>query len=199
MNISRKLKFGLAGLVVGMASSFVFADNVWIEEQRAEEMRSLIHDVLAEADSRSSFLGDGSSPSVNVHGFLQTRWSYNDIKTDGVDTTHGFNVPRTRLEVSGDLYDWGYKVSGQWNDGGNFTLMDAYADWGNFRVGQFKSPFMKEVLTAQTDTLATERSVIASQFGQGRSQGVQYGYETALSGVTVAYTDGFNTANGAGV
>jgi hypothetical protein len=90
-------------------------------------------------------------------------------------------------------------VSGQWNDGDSFTLMDAYADWGGFRVGQFKSPFMKEVLTAQTDTLATERSVISNQFGQGRSQGVQYGYQTRLGGVTVAYTDGFNTANGAGI
>jgi hypothetical protein len=170
-----------------------------LNDTRADEIRGLVHDVLADADSRASMLGNGSPVTVNVHGFVQTRWQYNDIKTDGVDTTHGFNVPRTRLEVSGDLYDWGYKVSGQWNDGGNFTLMDAYADWGNFRVGQFKSPFMKEVLTAQTDTLASERSVISNQFGQGRSQGIQYGYNTAFGGVSVAYTDGFNTANGAGV
>ena len=199
MNISRKLKFGIAGTVVGMAASFVFADNVWLEEQRSEKDRQLVYSVLADADSRSNLLGNGSPVTVNVHGFMQTRWSYNDIKTDGVDATHGFNVPRARLELSGDLYDWGYKVSGQWSDGGNLTLMDAYADWGSFRVGQFKSPFMKEVLTAQTDTLAAERSVVASQFGQGRSQGIQYGYNTSFGGVTVAYTDGFNTANGAGV
>ena len=199
MNISRKLKFGIAGTVVGMAASFVFADNVWLEEQRSEKDRQLVYSVLADADSRSNLLGNGSPVTVNVHGFMQTRWSYNDIKTDGVDATHGFNVPRARLELSGDLYDWGYKVSGQWSDGGNLTLMDAYADWGSFRVGQFKSPFMKEVLTAQTDTLAAERSVVASQFGQGRSQGIQYGYNTAFGGVSVAYTDGFNTANGAGV
>ena len=175
------------------------ASSSWLIDARADEMKSLVHDVLADADSRAMLQGNGSPVTVNVHGFLQTRWSYNDIKTDGVDTTHGFNVPRTRLELSGDLYDWGYKVSGQWNDGGNFTLMDAYADWGGFRVGQFKSPFMKEVLTAQTDTLAAERSVISSQFGQGRSQGVQWGTSTGVGDLTVAYTDGFNTANGAGV
>ena len=223
MNISKITKFGIASLLAGFACGVAGADtntdlqerlevaeariaelstsqdSNWLNDTRADEIRSLVHDVLADADSRASMLGDGSSTTVNVHGFVQTRWQYNDIKTDGVDTTHGFDVARTRLEISGDLYDWGYKVSGQWNDGGNFTLMDAYADWGGFRVGQFKSPFMKEVLTAQTDTLATERSVISNQFGQGRSQGVQYGYQTALGGVTVAYTDGFNTANGAGV
>ena len=223
MTISKITKFALVGLVTGMIAGLAGADtntelqerleaaeariaelsantsSNWLNDTRADEIRGLVHDVLADADSRASMLGDGSSTTVNVHGFVQTRWQYNDIKTDGVDTTHGFDVARTRLEVSGDLYDWGYMVSGQWNDGGNFTLMDAYADWGGFRVGQFKSPFMKEVLTAQTDTLATERSVISNQFGQGRSQGVQYGYQTALGGVTVAYTDGFNTANGAGI
>jgi len=203
MNISKIVKFGIMGIVTGVLCGVAGADQgdktTWLEEARADEIRSLIHDVLADADSRASFLGADSPTTVNVHGFIQSRWSYNDIKTDGVDTTHGFNIPRTRLELSGDLYDWGYKVSGQWNDGGNFTLMDAYADWGNFRVGQFRSPFMKEVLTAQTDTLAAERSVISNQFGQGRSQGIQYGYNTSFGGVSVAYTDGFNTANGAGV
>jgi len=223
MNISKITKFGIASLFAGIACGVAGADtnadlqerlanaeariaelsadksSNWLNDTRADEIRGLVHDVLADADTRASMLGNGSPVTVNVHGFIQTRWQYNDIKTDGVDTTHGFNVPRTRLEVSGDLYDWGYKVSGQFVDGGNFTLMDAYADWGNFRVGQFKSPFMKEVLTAQTDTLATERSVISNQFGQGRSQGIQYGYNTAFGGVSVAYTDGFNTANGAGV
>jgi len=222
MNISKITKFGIASLLAGIACGAAGADELdlqarleaaeariaelsadkssnWLNDTRADEIRGLVHDVLADADTRASMLGNGSPVTVNVHGFVQTRWQYNDIKTDGVDTTHGFNVPRTRLEVSGDLYDWGYKVSGQWNDGGNFTLVDAYADWGNFRVGQFKSPFMKEVLTAQTDTLASERSVISNQFGQGRSQGIQYGYNTAFGGVSVAYTDGFNTANGAGV
>ena len=224
MNISKILKFGIAGIVAGFATTVVTADEnaelqarldaaeakiaslvnsmeeTDMDKTRTAEMQELVRDVLRDADSRSSFLGDSKSPvSVNVHGFVQTRWSINDTKTVGVDETHGFNVPRTRLEVSGDLYDWGYMVSGQWNDGGNFTLMDAYADWSGFRVGQFKSPFMKEVLTAQTDTLAAERSVISNQFGQGRSQGIQYGYDTAFGGVSVAYTDGFNTANGAGV
>jgi len=199
MNISKIVKLGIASLLAGTVCGAAGADETsWINEARADEVRALVHDVLTEAD-RASFLGDGSDVTVNVHGFSQVRWNYNDIATEGVDTTHGFSVPRTRLIISGDLYDWGYTVSGQWDDGGAFTLKDAYADWNGFRVGQFKGPFLREVLTADTDTLAAERSVISSQFGQGRGQGVQYGYRTRLGGVRVAYTDGFDTANGAGV
>ena len=224
MNISKLTKFGLVSIATGMIAGLAGADtnsdlqerleraeariaelsantnSNWLNDQRAEEIRGLVHDVLADADSRASMVGNGSPVTVNVHGFTQFRWSYNDIKTDGVDTTHGFNLPRTRLEFSGDVYDWDYKISGQWNDGGAFNLLDAYADYGNFRFGQFKSPFMKEVLTAQTDTLATERSIISNQFGQGRSQGIQYGWNFGNGlNFTGSYTDGFNTANGAGV
>tara|TARA_R110000824_G_scaffold120418_4_gene275818 strand:- start:1517 stop:2659 length:1143 start_codon:yes stop_codon:yes gene_type:complete len=224
MNISKITKFAIASLCAGIACGAVSADELdlqarletaeariaelsasdsdnWLNDRRAEETRQLVHDVLADADSRSSFQGAGRRPfTLKVGGFVQTRWSYNDTKTEGVDATHGFNIPRTRLIFSGKIADtFGYKVSGQWNDGDSLTLLDAYVDGYGFRVGQFKSPFMKEVLTDQTDTLAIERSVISNQFGQGRSQGVQYGWRNRLGGIRIAYTDGFDTANGAGV
>jgi len=173
-----------------------------VDIQRAEATKAIIADVLADADYRTMMQGQAKKNpvTVNVHGFAQFRWSYNDTKMTGVDETHGFSVPRVRLILEGDIYDWSYRVSGQWNDGGAFDLKDAYADWNGFRFGQFKSPFMREVLTAQVDTLAAERSIVAHEFGQGRSQGIQYGHDFG-SGfkVTGAYTDGFNSANGAGV
>ena len=222
MNISKITKFGIASLLAGFACGVAGADtnaelqarldaaeariselsssnSNWLNDTRSDEIRSLVHDVLADADSRASMLGDGSPVTVNVHGYVQSRWTYNHNATEGVDNTHGFSVPRVRLNISGDVYDWSYKVGGQWSDGGDFTLKDAYVDGLGFRVGQFKAPFMSEVMTSDSDTLATERSVIAHQFGQGRSQGVQYGYRTRLGGVRIAYTDGFDTANGAGV
>ena len=222
MNISKITKFGIASLLAGFACGVAGADtnaelqarldaaeariselsssnSNWLNDTRSDEIRSLVHDVLADADSRASMLGDGSPVTVNVHGYVQSRWTYNHNATEGVDNTHGFSVPRVRLNISGDVYDWSYKVGGQWSDGGDFTLKDAYVDGLGFRVGQFKAPFMSEVMTSDSDTLATERSIIAHQFGQGRGQGVQYGYRTRLGGVRLAYTDGFNTANGAGV
>jgi hypothetical protein len=226
MNISKITKFGIAALVAGMATSFATADtntdlqlrlevaeariaelsasdnDNWLSNERAEATRQLVHEVLADADSRAMMQADGNPVTVNVHGFLQTRYTYSGGGDD--ETNRGFSLPRARLIFSGDLYNWEYKVSGQWSDITNtFDLKDAYAQGGLFggtlRVGQFKSPFMREVLVAQQDTLMTERSIVSNQFGQGRSQGVQWSKDFGMLDFSGAYTDGFNTANGAGV
>jgi len=226
MNISKLTKFGIASLFAGIACGVAGADtnadlqlrleaaeariaelsmserDVWLNEKRAEEVRGLVHDVLADADSRASLQGNGSPVTVNVHGFLQTRYSYSGGGND--EANRGFSLPRARLIFSGDLYNWEYKVSGQWSDStNNFDLKDAYAQGGLFggtlRVGQFKSPFMREVLVPQEDTLMMERSIVSNQFGQGRSQGVQWSRDFGVLDFSGAYTDGFNTDNGAGV
>ena len=177
-------------------------EPTWLETQRSEEVKALVKDVLADADTRTMMQGNGSPVTVNVHGFAQTRYSYSG--GGGLEANHGFNIPRARLILSGDLFDWEYKVSGQWSDTNNtFDLKDAYAQGGllggTVRVGQFKSPFMREVLVAQQDTLMTDRSIVANTFGQGRSQGVQWSRDFGMLDFAGAYTDGFNTANGAGV
>jgi hypothetical protein len=226
MNISKIAKFGIASLVAGMATSFATADtnaelqlrieaaeariaelsvsdsDNWLNNERAEATRQLVHEVLADADSRAMMQADGNPVTVNVHGFLQTRYSYSG--GGGLESNRGFSIPRGRLIFSGDLYNWEYKVSGQWSDAtNNFDLKDAYAQGGLFggtlRVGQFKSPFMREVLVSQEDTLMTDRSIVSNQFGQGRSQGVQWSKDFGMLDFAGAYTDGFNTDNGAGV
>ena len=173
-----------------------------LDIDRADAVKSLIRDVLADADARTMLQGNGNPVTVNVHGFAQTRYSYSGGGDD--ESNHGFSIPRARLILSGDLFDWEYKVSGQWSDSNTtFDLMDAYAQGGLFggtlRVGQFKSPFMREVLVAQQDTLMTDRSIVSNQFGQGRSQGVQWSKDFGMLDFAGAYTDGFDTANGAGV
>ena len=159
--------------------------------------------MAVQEDSQQYVSLKGESPvTLKIGGFLQTRFSYSN--GGGLDVEHGFSVPRARLILSGDIYDWEYKVSGQWSDNSNtFDLKDAYAQGdllgGTVRVGQFKSPFMREVLVAQQDTLMTDRSIIANTFGQGRSQGIQWSKDLGKLDIAAAYTDGFNTANGAGV
>jgi len=177
------------------------SDN-WLNNQRAEETRKLVHNVLADAEHRTMMQGNGSPVTVNVNGFAQTRYSYSG--GGGLEANHGFNIPRARLILSGDLFDWEYKVSGQWSDSNNtFDLKDAYVQGslfsGTFRAGQFKSPFMREVLVAQQDTLMTDRSIVSNQFGQGRSQGIQWSKDFGMLDFAGAYTDGFNSANGAGI
>ena len=157
--------------------------------------------VLMDASTRPTLFAVDSPVTVGVGGFVQTRYTY----SSGADTdaTYGFSLPRARLVFSGSVYDWDYKVSGQWSEGGDFSLKDA---WGstdfetvNFKFGQFKTPFMKEVLVSQTDILGIERSIISNNFGQGRSQGIQLSHDFGPLTAKAAYSDGFNTANGAGV
>ena len=173
------------------------ADRIELDQKRSIAMQSLVNDILADSDSRTSFQGDTNPVTVNVHGFTQFRYSYDGGGDAGV--SRGFSMPRTRLILDGEVYGVGYKISGQWDDGHSFDLKDAYIDVSGFRVGQFKSPFLREYLVAQTDTLMADRSIVSHQFGQGRSQGVQYGWDTDVFDLKVAYTDGFHTANGAGV
>ena len=176
-------------------------EPTWLESRRSEEVRALVQDVLADADARTMMQGDASPVTVNVGGFMQTRYTYNS--GGDVEANHGFSLQRARLILSGEVYGLDYKVSGQWSDGGEFELKDAYGvgDLGgiDFKFGQFKAPFMKEVLVSQVDTLAADRSIVAYTFGQGRSQGIEFGKDFGALNLRAAYTDGFNTANGAGV
>jgi hypothetical protein len=174
-----------------------------LDVQRAEANEAMVREILADADARAMLQGDKNPVTVNVGGFVQTRYSYNGGGSD--EANHGFSLPRARLILSGDIYSWSYKVSGQWDDvNNNFVLKDAYGqgklfgDW-TLRAGQFKTPFMREVLVNQTDTLMAERSIVSNQFGQGRSQGVQLSRDWGMFDFAGSYSDGFDTANGAGV
>ena len=185
-------------------------EETWLESRRSEEVKALVKEVLADADSRASFQGapmtgvfptKGNAWSLKLGGFVQTRYSYNS--GGSVEANHGFSIPRARLIFEGNVLDVGYKVSGQFSDGGDFELKDAYGTFDLFgldtKFGQFKAPFMKEVLVSQVDTLAADRSIVAYTFGQGRSQGIEFGKDFGALNLRAAYTDGFNSANGAGI
>jgi hypothetical protein len=92
----------------------------WLDERRAGEIRALVHDVLADADTRSSLLQDGLmagwSPGrgffltsadnrflLRIEGQMQVRWVYN--YHDQPDRhIHGFENTRTRLAFGGHVF-----------------------------------------------------------------------------------------------
>lgn len=103
-------------------------DN-WLTEHRAEEIRILVQDVLADADTRSSLLQDGliagwrdhffiASPDgrfkLQFGGMIQTRWvlSYHDQRDfagaadgSGFDAyRHGFENTRSKLIFQGHVF-----------------------------------------------------------------------------------------------
>jgi hypothetical protein len=117
----------------------------WLTESRADQVRGLIQDVLADADTRASLLqsgmtagydngftigsGDGNF-SLTVNGQLQARFVWNNQDTDNTSKDQdrwGFENSRTKLKFSGNVgADWGYVVEG------NFIKGDKNPNWGGW-------------------------------------------------------------------
>ena len=179
----------------------------WLTEQRSAEIRGVVQDVLADADTRTSFQDSAAtagwkkgfflaSPdgnfSLKVGGQLQVRYVLNSRKGNTrlgpfnpPNTQWGFENRRTKLSFSGNVFDksWTYKIKGAFSRaGGNFFLEDGYVqkklDGGlAIKVGQFKAPWMREELVSSSKQLTVERSIVNEYFNQGYSQGIQLGYE----------------------
>ncbi len=104
-------------------------DN-WLTSERAEEIKGLVRDVLADADTRASLQGGGASAGYadgffisssdgnwkfRVNGLEQVRFVYNSDSNNGAgDTvsTFGFENRRTQLTFSGNIVDpsWTWMV-----------------------------------------------------------------------------------------
>ena len=63
----------IPAFVAALATSS-FADSFNLENERAESIRSLVSEVLADAESRASFQGDPSPVTLDVGGFGIFRW-----------------------------------------------------------------------------------------------------------------------------
>ena len=109
-------------------------DN-WLTEQRAAEIRSLVSDVLADADQRASLLQNGMTAGwddhfflasadnrfrIQLEGELQFLWLYNTHEAPDRHRS-GFENHRTRLTLLGHVFkpEWTYYIqSGFSRDGG---------------------------------------------------------------------------------
>ncbi len=109
--------------------------DTWLTEARASQVRLLVEDVLADADTRSSLLQDGATAGwdgqffvgsadgrfrLNVGGQLQFRWIWNYQKRAAAASPlqrsyiYGFENTRTKLVFSGHVFspDLTFKVQG---------------------------------------------------------------------------------------
>jgi len=96
----------------------------WMTEQRAEQVRGLVQDVLADADTRASLQGTGMTAgyddgfvinsndgnfSLKINGLMQNRWIYNHRNFSygavgnaaGSKNDYGFETTRAALNFSG--------------------------------------------------------------------------------------------------
>jgi hypothetical protein len=139
--------------------------------------------------------------SLKVGGQIQIRWTMNSAKDQNTD--YGFENRRTKLDFAGNVFskDWTYRVRATFPAAtdGNTSLDFAYVEKAmdngmSVRVGQFQAPWMREVLVDSSMQLAADRSLNAAFFGQGYSQGIQFGYETDSIRFNGGYFDGLGSS-----
>jgi len=130
------------------------------------------------------------------------------------DFTHGFNVQRARIDLTGNLAipNFTYRVSGQFGSavsggdtegfgGEDFEVTWAYGQYdftgaleGFYaRLGIIKAPLYYEELVEPEFLLAAERSLTNEFYSQQYSEGIQLGYDGEFLRAAVAFTDGLAT------
>ncbi len=187
----------------------------WLSEQRADEVRLLVHDVLSDADTRASLQGSGAQSGydggffiasdngnfkLKISGLLQTRWLYNNA--EGATSQHGFEQRRTKVKFSGYIIDpsWEYIITPTWGRAGGSNTEDAsiiksFDDGSFLRFGQWKAPFLREQLLSSAKQLSVERSMVNTAFTYGWTQGIGYGWDGDDMSFAVMYGDGPGQAN----
>jgi len=194
-------------LIAGAALSL---GGAAVAQNSLDNSRAYSNELLADAAGRTSALAqDERTFSVDVHGYTQFRYIYTHLEDedegtgDDDDSALGFQMARTRLSVSGNIINenWGYFIQfGFDRDSGSASLLDAYGTYKmengwNIMFGQFKLPFLREELVSSKYQLAWDRSPTNETFNQGRSQGIQAGFEGDAWRFMAAFSDGFMTAN----
>jgi hypothetical protein len=197
------------------------SNDEWLTEQRADEIRGLVHEVLADADTRASLLQSGMTAGydngffigsddgnfkLKINGQLQFRYIYNvQDNSPEDDYRSGFENTRTKLKFSGNVVspNWVYMIEGNFaRSGGAFTLEDAYIGYAipdtgwTLIAGQFKVPMLREEAVDSSRQLAVERSLVNEEFTAGRTQGFAVDYRGDWLHWIAGYTDGHPATGG---
>lgn len=193
------------------------AGDQWLTERRAEAIRGLVHEVLADADTRASLQSDGLTAGWNgkfflasadgnfllqLEGQVQTRFALNmrdDSSED--DTQWGFEARRTKLKFGGHVVnpDWTYKiVIAMARDDDTVVLEDAWiqkslCEGWSARVGRFKGPFLREELVSSAKQLLVDRSAVNERYNQDRSEGIQLTWTGDRIRAAGMYGDGWRS------
>jgi len=177
----------------------------WLNDTRANEIRGLVHDVLADADTRVSLQGSGATAGYNggftvgsadgnwslkINGLLQERWMDNTASpaAGASRDSRGFENTRTVLNFSGSIAgDWGYNMrfdaGAQNNDLTTvwaYGTMDLEDGWG-LAMGNMKLPTNREWMINAEFQQGVERSY-ASQ-GSYAADGLGAGGAVAAQAV----------------
>ena len=163
------------------------------------------HALVNDASGYDSLLSNYNASNVKVKAQIQARYQYNkrdDAALGDNDTTMGFSLRRTKVEVSGDVTD---NISGKIKfafsrSTGAAALEDAYGKWKvnddlTLKIGQFKQALIREENLSSSKQLSAERSAVNETFNQDFSQGIEAHFGGDSWRGAVGFTDGFNSDN----
>ncbi|MBY0261266.1 MAG: OprO/OprP family phosphate-selective porin [Phycisphaerales bacterium] len=171
----------LAGAALGLTGvSAAMAQN------STDEVRAVVSEMLADAESRSSLLAGGDAGHdgrffiagdgfrLNVGGLLQFRYVFN----------YWFFRARLTDSVGDSGVDFDYAYAGY-----------KFANGWKVTFGQFKLPMLREELVSDSKQLTVDRSFTNAVFTQNYSEGIELAYEADAWRAFFAFSDGLDSAN----
>jgi hypothetical protein len=196
----------LAGTALSFGAGTALAGD---PDQTSDRDRAYAAELKADAAMRTSMLAAEGDSNVKLGGFGQFRY-YMNFRDDPASSpgshdsgfTNGFEATRTRLQATGNIMskDFTFKIEGDFNQMGFFTLLDAYGNFnfGNgssITIGQWQHPMWREWSLSPKGQLAADVSVVTAIFNPGYTQGIGYQWRGDAFGFFVSGNDGFNSGN----
>ena len=192
------------------------SNDYWLNEQRTEEVKAIVRDVMSDADTRASLQGTGATSGYNKGFFIasedgkfllrvgaltQLRYaaSFRESPPAGSpNPSNGFEVRRFEPGISGYVGDprFEYTLILQADKStDNVTLKEA---WVNYKLtdelsltgGRFKPLFSHEENVSSGKQMAVERTTVNNYFSIGHTQGLQLAYTTDDFRVTIGANNG---------
>ncbi|MCC7191181.1 MAG: hypothetical protein IT444_00240 [Phycisphaeraceae bacterium] len=172
-------------------------DHQWLDQRRAVEVKALVKEVLADADTRASLADSGITAGHNsagfflasedgafllrTSGFLQIRYvaafrESSSVTPAGFDTgENGLQMRRVKLAFEGHVaspkvqYKIQFDVDRNTSTIGTQDLWIAYSPVEEFRVlgGRFADRFAREAMMSGKNLQAADRTAVAQIWAGG--------------------------------
>jgi len=180
-------------------------EQQWLTQRQAQEVRGLIEDVLADAQTRASLLADGATAGIDEKGAaflksadgawlmkfsgqIQLRYLFNHQDDRGDDSESGFQARRVKLQVAGHVADpkitYVVRLANS-RTNANTSLEEAKIGYSfdngvYVSAGKMKLPFTREELNSSTRLITVERSSVNEFFTLNFAEQVQLGYKGSV-------------------
>ncbi|MFG0246675.1 MAG: porin [Phycisphaerales bacterium JB052] len=192
-----------------IAIAAVLAATAGLAQAETDLSLARSYELTNAASGYDSLLSNYNASNVKVKAQIQARYQYNERQMNDDtapynsdnDTTMGFSIRRTKVEVSGDVTDnISAKVKFAFSrSSGAAALEDAYGKWKinddvTLKIGQFKQSLLREENMSSSKQLASERSAVNETFNQGFSQGIEASFGGDSWRGAIGFTDGIGNA-----